>query len=214
MLVWDKSLWINSAAVLPGQQETLHRSGVSDPRVQRWINEGTRFGFPLGQHQLPKTQWKPAPNKSLSSTWRGRLCLQQLHVKSGIKYAILNCIKYAKTVSWCVFTWGTQLHTLWSAQALRQGGQRGVTAQAAAAPAREEQQRRVLADGTESWGAPTQPARGLEMLQLAPSRKEQQTMAFSAAWAKHGGSRASREPCSTAVPSELQWHLLCVPLLT
>lgn len=28
-----------------------------------------------------------------------------------IKDAILNCIKYAKTVSWCVFTWGTQLHT-------------------------------------------------------------------------------------------------------
>lgn len=82
MLVWDKSLWINLAGVLPGQQEILHRSGVSDPRVQRWIYEGIYFGFPLGQHQLPKTQWKPAPNKSLSSTWRDRLCLQQLHLKN------------------------------------------------------------------------------------------------------------------------------------
>lgn len=82
MLVWDKSLWINLAGVLPGRQEILHRSGVSDPRVQRWIYEGIYFGFPLGQHQLPKTQWKPAPNKSLSSTWRDRLCLQQLHLKN------------------------------------------------------------------------------------------------------------------------------------
>lgn len=39
------------------------------------------------------------------------MCLQQFHVKSGIKDAILTRIKYAKTVSWCVFTWGTQLCT-------------------------------------------------------------------------------------------------------
>lgn len=69
----------------------------------------------------------------------------------------------------------------------------------------------MLVDGRE-LGAPTQPARGLEMLQLAPSRKEQQTTAFSAVQAKHRGSRASGEPCYTAVPSELQWHLLCAPL--
>lgn len=39
------------------------------------------------------------------------MCLQQLHLKGGIKDATLSCIKYAKRVSWCVFTWGTQLCT-------------------------------------------------------------------------------------------------------
>lgn len=72
-----------------------------------------------------------------------------------------------------------------------------------AAPAREEQQRQVLADGAASCCAPTQPAWGPELLQLATSRKQQQTTPCSAARAKHGGSRASGEPCYNPVPSEL-----------
>lgn len=71
------------------------------------------------------------------------------------------------------------------------------------APAREEQQRQVLADGTARWCAPTQPAWGPELLQLATSRKQQQTTPCCAAWAKHGGSRASREQGYNPVPSEL-----------
>lgn len=135
--------------------------------------------------------------------WKGQVCLQHW-----LKRCHSQSHQICQDSELVCLTWGTELCTPCDLIRLSTKGNGGKLLQL---------QRRKSSRGgcwrmAESCSAPTQPAWGLEMLQLAPRRKEQQTTAVSAVWAKHGGSRASGEPCHTAVPSELQWHLLCAPL--
>lgn len=195
-LVWHNSLWITLAAVLAGQQEKpvegiLQRSGVLDPWAQRWINEGTSFGFPLTV-SASEDPVKSCPKQIPFIPTEGQGLLAAVQ-DSKHKDTILVCNQTrTKAKSWWV------LNSVHNSAHLKQGSRR----EASACPSCPQLQPGQSGRGR-CWSAPTQPAQQPELLRLATSSKQQQTTPCSAAWATHRGSRARRELRYSPVPSEL-----------